>query len=356
MWLSDVTLRGHGSGSFQTPSLTDNLRSARRFIQTTNQTSTVPEFVLYGGKGGVGKTTLAAATGLQAAESGRRTLIVSTDPAHSVGDVLDCEVGERPTSVPPTRDLYALEVDPRERFRRRYGETFDDLLGDAQSIGLDVDESDVRDVSRRGLVPGADEVAVVDLFAEYDGADDWEVVVFDTAPTGHTLRLLELPDVLDTTVGKLLSARERVRSVTDTVGRLLGGGDDDGAGTDRSYTERATALQSTVDRVGDRLREAHHTEFRVVALPERVALAETRRLLAELDDAGVPAETVLVNRTLREPPEGCPNCAPRYDRQRAAVRDATDGIDRRVVEVPLVADSEGRDRVARVAEHVPAVE
>ncbi|MEZ3145709.1 ArsA family ATPase [Halobaculum sp. MBLA0143] len=314
----------------------------------------MPEFVLYGGKGGVGKTTLAAATGLQAAEAGRRTLIVSTDPAHSVGDVLDCEVGERPTSVPPTRDLYALEVDPRERFRRRYGETFDELLGDAQSLGFDVDESDVQDVSRRGLVPGADEVAVVDLFAEYDADDDWEVVVFDTAPTGHTLRLLELPDVLDTTVGKLLSARERVRSVTDTVGRLFGGSDDDDGG--RSYTDRATTLQSTVDRVGDRLREAHHTEFRVVALPERVALAETRRLVAELDEAGVPADTVLLNRTLREPPGDCPNCAPRYERQRAAVSDATDDIDRTVVEVPLVSDAEGRDRVARVADHVPAVE
>ena len=312
------------------------------------------EFVLYGGKGGVGKTTLAAATGVKTAAAGRRTLVVSTDPAHSVGDAFDSRVGERPTSVPPTRDLYALEIDPRERFQRRYGDTFDELLGDAQSVGLDVDRGDVGDISERGLIPGADEVAVVDLFAEYDDHDDWEVVVFDTAPTGHTLRLLELPDVLDTTVGKLLSVRERVSSVTDTVGRLLGGGSDDG-GSSRSYSDRASDLQSAMDQVGDRLREAHHTEFRVVTLPEQMALAETNRLLEQLDEAGVPTDTVLVNKTLAEPPGDCPNCAPRYERQQSVLDEARETVGRDVVEVPLAPDADGLERVETVAGHLPEV-
>ena len=310
------------------------------------------EFVLYGGKGGVGKTTLAAATGVQLARNGRRTLVVSTDPAHSVADAFDCEVGERPTSVPPERDLFALEIDPRERFQRRYGDTFDELLGDAQSFGMDVNREDVTEVTERGLIPGADEVAVVDLFAEYTDHDNWEAVVFDTAPTGHTLRLLELPDVMDTTVGKLLSVRSRIDSVTSTVGRLFGGSDE----TSGSYGDRAEALQSSMETVKRRLQNDDQTEFRVVTLPERMAVAETRRLLDRLGEVGVPVGDVLVNRLLAEPPADCPNCAPRYERQQNAVERATELLDPTVRELPLVADEQGLDRVETLSRSVPPVE
>ncbi|MFB6177604.1 MAG: ArsA family ATPase [Halobaculum sp.] len=309
------------------------------------------EFVLYGGKGGVGKTTLAAATGVQLARNGRRTLVVSTDPAHSVADAFDCEVGERPTSVPPERDLFALEIDPRERFQRRYGDTFDELLGDAQSLGVDVDRTDVTDVTERGLIPGADEVAVVDLFSEYTDHDNWEAVVFDTAPTGHTLRLLELPDVMDTTVGKLLSVRNRIDSVTSTVGRLLGGDDT----TNGSYGDRAEALQSSMETVKRRLQNDEQTEFRVVTLPERMAVAETRRLLDRLDEVGVPVGDVLINQSLAEPPDDCPNCTPRYERQRDVVETATVTLGPPIREVPLVADERGLDRVKALSRNVPPV-
>jgi arsenite-transporting ATPase len=310
------------------------------------------EFVLYGGKGGVGKTTLAAATGLNLAASGRRTLIVSTDPAHSVADALGCRVGERPTSVPPEDDLFALEVDPRERFQRRYGETFDELVDSVRSFGVDIDREDVADVSDRGLIPGTDEVAVIDLFAEYMTQDRWEVVVFDTAPTGHTLRLLELPDVMDTTVGKLLSIRGQIGSVADTVGSLFGRGTE----TSRSYTERAGELQSATQTVRRRLRDADETEFRVVTLPESMAIAETQRLLDRLSEVGVPVGDVFVNRTLVEPPAECPNCAPRYERQRDTLAAADETFDRPVREVPLLPDDEGLDRIRRVSDHVPPTE
>ena len=309
------------------------------------------EFVLYGGKGGVGKTTLAAATGLDLAASGRRTLIVSTDPAHSVADALGCAVGERPTSVPPERDLFALEVDPRERFQRRYGDTFDELVDGVRSLGVDLDREDVTDVSERGLIPGTDELAVIDLFAEYMDQDRWEVVVFDTAPTGHTLRLLELPDVMDTTVGKLLSVRSQISSVADTVGTLFGRG----GGQRRSYTEQAGELQSATQTVRRRLRDADETEFRVVTLPESMAIAETQRLLDRLGEVGIPVGDVFVNRTLAEPPAECPNCAPRYERQRDTLSAARETFDRAVREVPLMPSAEGLDRVRHVSEHVPSI-
>ncbi len=304
------------------------------------------EFVLFGGKGGVGKTTLAAAAGLNSARAGRRTLVVSTDPAHSIGDAYESPVGETPTRVTDTPDLYALEIDPRARFRERYGDTFEKLLGDVQSLGLDLSDEDVGAVTERGLVPGADEMAVLDLFAEYDEHPNWETVVFDTAPTGHTLRLLSLPDVMNTTVGRLLSLRGQLGSVTSRVGSLLGRSSD----TDVSYGEQVDRLEAVTERVGERLRDGDRTRFRAVTLAERMAIEETDRLLAELADDSIAVEAVLVNKLLHDASEDCPTCWPRYQEQLDALAEARERFDPPVREVPLVPDERGLARVAAVAD------
>jgi arsenite-transporting ATPase len=311
------------------------------------------EFVLYGGKGGVGKTTLAAATGLRAAREGNRTLVVSTDPAHSIADAYESSVAATPTSVAEDLPLYALEIDPRDRFERRYGETFDRMLDDVRSLGVNLGEADVESVTDHGLVPGADEVAVVDLFAEYDEHPEWDVVVFDTAPTGHTLRLLELPDVMDSTMGTLLNVREQLRSVTSTVSSMLGRGDDED--DDHSYTEQMSDLQARMEAVADRLRDGDRTEFRVVTIAERMAITETERLLGELDSSDIAVEHVLANKVLVDPAEDCPTCWPRHQSQQAALAEARDSFAVSVLEVPLVPDAEGIERVEAVAEHVEPV-
>jgi len=312
------------------------------------------EFVLYGGKGGVGKTTLAAATGLRAAREGNRTLVVSTDPAHSIADAYESSVAATPTSVAEDLPLYALEIDPRDRFERRYGDTFDRMLDDVRSLGVNLGEADVDSVTEHGLVPGADEVAVVDLFAEYDDHPDWDVVVFDTAPTGHTLRLLELPDVMDSTMGTLLNMREQLRSVTSTVSSMLGRGDEE-ADDDHSYTEQMSDLQARMEAVAERLRDGERTEFRVVTIPERMAITETERLLEELDSSDIAVEQVLANKVLVDPSEDCPTCWPRHQSQQAALDEARDSFAVSVREVPLVADAGGIERVEAVAEHVDPV-
>jgi arsenite-transporting ATPase len=311
------------------------------------------EFVLYGGKGGVGKTTLAAATGLRAAREGNRTLVVSTDPAHSIADAYESSVSTTPTRVAEDCDLYALEIDPRDRFERRYGDTFDRMLDDVRSLGVNLGEADVDSVTEHGLMPGADEVAVVDLFAEYDDHPEWDVVVFDTAPTGHTLRLLELPDVMDSTMGTLLNMREQLRSVTSTVSSMLGRGDDDD--DDHSYSEQMQDLQSRMEEVADRLRNGDRTGFRVVTIPERMAITETERLLGELGSSDITVEHVLANKVLVNPSEDCPTCWPRHKSQQAALEEARESFAVAVREVPLVPDVEGIERVEAVAEHVDPV-
>lgn len=308
------------------------------------------EFVLFGGKGGVGKTTLAAAAGLASARNGARTLVVSTDPAHSIGDAYERPVRETPTRVTDESNLYALEIDPRTRFRERYGDTFESVLSDARSFGVDLEREDVDAVAEEGLVPGADEVAVLDLFAEYNDHPNWEVVVFDTAPTGHTLRLLGLPDVMNTTLKRVLSVRDQLSSVTNTVGSLLGRDDDS-----PSYGEQVSRLEQVTEEVGDRLRDGERTSFRAVTLAERMSLEETDRLLAELDSTGIAVDVVLVNKLLRDASEDCPTCWPRYQEQLSLLSEANERFEPPVREVPLVADKHGLDRVEAVTEFVDGV-
>ena len=305
------------------------------------------EFVLFGGKGGVGKTTLAAAAGLVSAREGARTLVVSTDPAHSIGDAYERPVRETPTRVTDEANLFALEIDPRERFQERYGNTFEKLLSDVQSLGVDLSSDDVGAVSEEGLVPGADEVAVLDLFAEYNDHPNWEVVVFDTAPTGHTLRLLQLPDVMNTTLGRVLALRDQFSSVTSTVGSLLGRGEDS-----PSYGDQADQLEQLTAEVGERLRDDDRTTFRAVTLAERMSLEETDRLLAELESNEIAVDGVLVNKLLQDASEDCPTCWPRYQEQLKLLAEARDRFELPVREVPLVADKQGLDRVEAVTEFV----
>ena len=310
----------------------------------------VTEFILYGGKGGVGKTTLAAATGVNTARAGHRTLVVSTDPAHSLADAYGVPVGESATPVADDRPLSALEVDPRDRFRDRYGDTFEEILADVQSVGVDVTSNDVGEVAERGLVPGADELAVVDLFAEYDDHPEWDVIVFDTAPTGHTLRLLSLPDVMNTTVGKLLSLRGAVSSVTTTVRGLFGAGADS-----PGYSTRLTRLEAAMETVGDRLRDGDRTRFRAVTIPEEMAIAETDRLLDELDSTGIAVESIFANKVLQDASEDCPTCWPRYQRQRELLDRMRADFRPPVTEVPLIADVTGWERVNAVTQYIPGL-
>jgi arsenite-transporting ATPase len=311
------------------------------------------EFVLYGGKGGVGKTTLAAATGMRAAREGDRTLVVSTDPAHSIADAYESLVEETPTRVTDEDGLHAMEIDPRDRFERRYGDVFERMLEDVESLGVNLEAADVESVTEHGLIPGADEIAVVDLFAEYDDHPEWDVVVFDTAPTGHTLRLLELPNVMDSTMGTLLNMREQLRSLTDRVASMFGSDDDDD--DDRSYSEQMSTLQTRMEEVADRLRDGDRTVFRVVTIPEPMAITETDRLLGELGSSGITVDHVLANKVLQDPSEDCPTCWPRHQNQQAALEEARGSLEAAVREVPLVPGAEGIDRVEAVTEYVDPV-
>jgi arsenite-transporting ATPase len=301
--------------------------------------------VLYGGKGGVGKTTCAAAHALARSRTGARTLVVSTDPAHSLGDAFERDLGADPTDVDDS--LAAVEVDP-ETGQAAYRGVIEALAAEFRDAGLRLDDADLERLFEAGLIPGGDEVAALEYIARYADAD-YDTVVFDTAPTGHTLRLLDLPDVLAETLGVAGDVQQRVRRTARAARSMVlgpaaywGGGSDD--------TDAVTTLHDRIEAVGALLRDPERTSFRVVCTPERMAIAESERLVARLREADVPVESLVVNRLFTNPEDcACDRC--RRDERRHADRLAAmeAGFDLPVRRVPeLAGEAQGIEALERV--------
>jgi arsenite-transporting ATPase len=200
------------------------------------------------------------------------------------------------------------------------------------------------------VTPGSDELAALDALATYLADDRWDRIILDTAPTGHTLRLLDLPAVLDRGLATALDLREQVRRKVDTARTMLFGP----LGTPRREgPDEFVELRDRMERVGAVLRDPDRTAFRVVTIPETMAVRETERLVDRLREFGVPVTTLVVNKVIDEPGD-CERC-----RGKAAV--AADAIaDLRAalpdLELWTVPDEPGEvtglDALGRVAEHL----
>jgi len=224
--------------------------------------------LFFAGKGGVGKTTLAVAAAVAAASGGQRTLLVTTDPAAHIGAVLECPVGDEPGPVPGVDGLWAARIDPRHQ-TERYKEQ---VLAEAR--GRYTPET-VERMAEELDSPCTEEIAVFRRFLAYLLTDDYPVVVFDTAPTGHTLRLLGLP----------LSYSQQLAVKSQ--------GSEESAAVDR---EEAARLQQALAL----LRDPSRTAFSFVVYPEATPLAEAERAAGDLRGIGLQTALVVVNQVLPE--------------------------------------------------------
>jgi arsenite/tail-anchored protein-transporting ATPase len=272
-----------------------------------------------GGKGGVGKTTCAAAMAVDAAARGRRTLVITTDPAPSLGDALKHPLADRTRRVPiGRRGLHARELDARRAFERWLTSrraTFEAIA----TRGTWLDASDVATLLRLSL-PGIDEVAALLEMAALGRSGHYDVVVVDTAPTGHTLRLLSMPHALGTVTElfDLMQAKHRA-----VVSALRGRWEPDAG--DALVEEMALAVTDLSALLRDRARTCW------VTLPEPMAVAETVDALAELGRQGIAVEALIVNRMMTPPPSRCARCLARRAFEARAVAD----LRRRLPTVPL---------------------
>jgi len=240
-------------------------------------TSKQTRYVFFSGKGGVGKTTMACATAVQFAGQGKRTLIVTTDPASNLADVFEMEIGHhiRPLGLP---NLWGMEIDPdnaTEEYRER-------ILAPMRAV-MPADVIKVMEEQFRS--PCTTEIASFDRFVDFmieessDGGDAYDVVIFDTAPTGHTIRLLELP--VDWSKHIEESAK---------------GGGNTCIGPVAAIQENKKKYDEAIRLLGD----ATRTDFIFVLQPEETSLYETKRSSKELSTIGVKNVSLIVNGILPE--------------------------------------------------------
>jgi len=240
--------------------------------------------LFFTGKGGVGKTAVSCITAVWLARQGYKTLLLTTDPAAHVGDVLDVPVTDRPTPVPGVPGLWATKIDPKAAgaaYKAR-------ILDDARRRGRP--EASIQAMAEELDSPCTEEMAAFDKFIEYAAQDDWQVTVFDTAPTGHTLRLLELP----------MDWSEQIDiKVYASV---------DGTAAD-------DIAKARFSQVIARLRDPQQSTFAYVMYPESTPVVEAYRAAEELRTAGIAPGLAVVNQVL--PADAC---ATPFSRARAAMQ------------------------------------
>jgi arsenite-transporting ATPase len=243
--------------------------------------------LLFTGKGGVGKTTVAAATATRAAEHGLRTIVCSTDPAHSLADAFDAPLGDRPTPI--AQSLHGQQLNARVRFE----EAWDDVRSYLVDV-LDWAGADTVEAEELAVIPGLDEVFALADIKEFATSGDYDLVVVDCAPTAETIRLLSLPDVLGWYMDRLFDTQRRLTKLTRPILQRVSGipiAGDGVFGAIRRFYER-------LDGVRELLTDGDTTSARLVVNPERLVVAEARRTFTYLSLFGYHVDAVIANRIL----------------------------------------------------------
>jgi arsenite-transporting ATPase len=238
--------------------------------------------VFFGGKGGVGKTTSAAAMALAASRAGKRVLLVSTDPAHSTSDIFEMPIGPEPTPLLP--NLHGLEIDSDFEAKRYVAEVKERIR---DLFGHHIQKEANKQIELAASMPGAEEMALFDRIGALIRGDDdrFDLIVFDTAPTGHTLRLIRMPELMEAWIRALSRSRRA----------MLGIEQDDA--TDPVMLSLSGRLEH-LREFRARLLSPRISAFVLVLVAERLPIEETARAIEQLQDAGVTIGGMVVNRVL----------------------------------------------------------
>ncbi|MEO8612635.1 MAG: TRC40/GET3/ArsA family transport-energizing ATPase [Chloroflexota bacterium] len=244
--------------------------------------------IVHTGKGGVGKTSISAATALRCAELGLKTIVISTDTAHSLGDSLDKEIGPEPIEIYP--NLWAQEVDARYSMDKYWGQFQKYMVALFSRQGVeDVVAEEVT------ILPGLEEGAHLLWINKYVNEGFYDVLIVDAAPTAETLRLLSLPDVTRWWFERILTLTRGMSKIIRPFSKLMRRGD---AVPEADAFDQVQTLFDTLDRVRNLLTDPEMSSIRLVVNPEKMVIKETQRTYTYLNLYGYATDAILCNRII----------------------------------------------------------
>ncbi len=305
------------------------------------------EFILFGGKGGVGKTTAAAATALKLANDGNLTLIVSTDPAHSLSDSFEKKIGPEEKKI--FENLWAIEINPEkemEKFKEKLEspkiETEDtpdapEFPGMPEMGGMPGlnPEQLMGGMSDIGSMPGMDEMAAFDLFLKFLDTSEYDYVVFDTAPTGHTLKFLSLPEIMDSWVGKMLKVKMQLSNAMNMFKKILPFSETEEKDPKKEALDNLEKMKKRIEKGREALSDPKQTTFVLVTIPQEMAVSETERALEKLNEYKIPVEKIIINQ-IQPKNKDCSFCKERRKIQEKRLKELKEKFKNQVlIEVEL---------------------
>ena len=298
--------------------------------------------IMIGGKGGVGKTTCASAIALHFSLKGKKTLIISSDPTPSLSDIFEMAVGDQETPIKNAKNLFGIEISSDvvlKKWKDRFGPEIYEVLSSFASVDYDF-------VDYIGGAPGIEEEYMLNYILELVESGQYDLVVWDTAPAGHTLRLLHLPQIflkhLEAATKFYMNLYSYFDKLKDTVKLKKG---------KRSLLEIISGWEDLAEKVVDFIRDAQKSEFIIVTIPEALGVRQTERIIKDFDEYQLKVNHLIVNYVIQE--VDCNFHKIRREMQQGYMHILMDQYAPRIglIEVPLLPQEvKGVERINRISE------
>ena len=298
--------------------------------------------IMIGGKGGVGKTTCASAIALHFSLQGKKTLIISSDPTPSLSDIFEMEVGDQETSINNAGNLYGIEVSSEvvlKKWKERFGPEIYEVVSSFASVDYDF-------VDYIGGAPGIEEEYMLNYILELVESGQYDLVVWDTAPAGHTLRLLHLPQIflkhLEAATKFYMNLYSYFEKLKETVKLKKG---------KRSLLEIISGWEDLAEKVVSFIRDPQKSEFIIVTIPEALGVKQTERIIKDFDDYQLKVNHLIVNYVIQQ--ADCEFHRIRSEMQQNYIKILKDQYSQRItlIETPLFPQEiKGVEKIKRISE------
>jgi len=301
-------------------------------------------WIFVGGKGGVGKTTTSCSLAIQLAKVRRSVLLISTDPAHNLSDAFNQKFGKDARLVDGFTNLSAMEIDPNAGMQELMATGAD---GGDEGLGGGLGGMGGMMQELAMSVPGIDEAMSFAEVVKQVKSLSYETIVFDTAPTGHTLRFLQFPSFLEKALAKVSQLSNQFGPMFNT---MMGAG---GRGNLDETIAKLETLRGTISEVNTQFKDADLTTFVCVCIPEFLSLYETERMIQELANYEIDTHCIVVNQLLFPAPgSACPQCNARRQMQKKYLDQIEELYDEfNVVKMPLLVEEvRGKERLEKFSE------